>query len=72
MKKNREGVVQKFVLSDLEFENAVDILSFHDLPSDESKTLNNWLFDFQSEQYRLFNNKALSILRTYYFRSDQK
>lgn len=69
--KNREEVVQKYVLSDLEFENAVDILSFNNLPSDESKSLNNWLFDFKSEQYRLFNNRALSILRTYYFRSDQ-
>ncbi|MBN7815164.1 DUF6090 family protein [Algoriphagus pacificus] len=69
--KNREEVVQKYVLSDLEFENAVDILSFSDLPSDESQSLNDWLFDFKSEQYRLFNNRALSILRTYNFRSDQ-
>ena len=69
--KNSAEVVQKYVLSNIEFENAVDMLSFHNLPTGESKNPDDWRFDVKSEQYRLFNNRALSILRTYYFRTDQ-
>ncbi|MCV9386181.1 DUF6090 family protein [Reichenbachiella ulvae] len=69
--KNREEVVQHWVLSNLEFENAVDMLSFYDLSDVEAKNLNDWRLDLKSDQYRLFNNRALSLLRTYYFRTDQ-
>ncbi|MBO0329831.1 DUF6090 family protein [[Muricauda] lutisoli] len=69
--KNRDEVVQKWVLSNLEFEKAVDMLSFNELPTDEFKNPKDWRFDLNSEQYRLFNNMALTALRTYYFRTDQ-
>ncbi|MFH4968386.1 DUF6090 family protein [Gaetbulibacter sp. M240] len=69
--KNRGEVVQRWVLSNLEFENAVDMLSFSDPPTGGSKNFDDWRFDLKSEQYRLFNNRALTILRTYYFRTDQ-
>ncbi|WP_224490958.1 DUF6090 family protein [Robertkochia flava] len=68
---NRAEVVQKWVLSDLEFEKVSDMLSFIDHPTSEYKNLNDWRFDLKSEQYRLFNNRALALLRTYYFRTDQ-
>ncbi|WP_375324532.1 DUF6090 family protein [Flagellimonas sp. GZD32] len=69
--KNREEVVQKWVLSNLEFEKAVDMLSFDEFPTEGFKNPKDWRFDLNSEQYRLFNNMALSVLRTYYFRTDQ-
>ena len=69
--KNRAEVVQTWVLSNLEFENTVDMLSFRDPPTDGPKNLNDWRFDLKSKQYKLFNNRALAILRTYYFRADQ-
>ncbi|WP_027136743.1 DUF6090 family protein [Gaetbulibacter saemankumensis] len=69
--KTKAEVVQKFVLSNLEFENVADMLSFSDQSTYEYKNLNDWIFDLKSEQYRLFNNRALAVLRTYYFRTDQ-
>ncbi|WP_228853488.1 DUF6090 family protein [Aegicerativicinus sediminis] len=69
--KNRAEVVQKWVLSDLEFENAVDMLSFYETPTNRSENPNDWRLDLNSDQYRLFNNRALSLLRTYHFRIDQ-
>ncbi len=69
--KNRIEVEQKWVLSNLEFENAVDLISFYQILTDESKNLNDWRYNLKSEQYRLFNNKIQAELRLYYFRTDQ-
>lgn len=69
--KNRVEVEQKWVLSNLEFENAVDLISFREFPIRESSSKKDWKLNLNSEQYRLFNNKALAELRLYYFRTDQ-
>jgi len=69
--KNRIEVEQKWTLSNIEFENAVDLVSFFDYPNVEYKNLNDWRFNLKSEQYRLFNNKTQAELRLYYFRTDQ-
>lgn len=69
--KNRIEVEQKWTLSNIEFENAVDLVSFVDYPKIEFKNLNDWRVNLKSEQYRLFNNKTQAELRLYYFRTDQ-
>lgn len=69
--KNRVEVEQKWVLSNLEFENAIDLVSFNGLPTDKIKDIKDWRSNLSSDQYRLFNNKALAELRLYYFRTDQ-
>lgn len=69
--KNRIEVEQKWVLSNLEFENAIDLVAFNEQTSEQSKKNQDWRFNLDSEQYRLFNNKALAEMRLYYFRKDQ-
>ena len=69
--KNRIEVEQKWTLSNIEFENVVDVVTFFYYPKVEFKNLNDWRFNLKSEQYRLFNNKTWAELRLYYFRTDQ-
>lgn len=66
--KNRNEVEQKWTLSNIEFENAIDLLSFYEFPPKDPK---DWRFDLKSEPYRLFNNKVMAESRVYYFRTDQ-
>ncbi|GAA4281726.1 DUF6090 family protein [Gaetbulibacter aestuarii] len=69
--KNRIEVEQKWTLSNIEFEKAIDLISFNDFSQSDFNSLNDWRFNLKSEQYRLFNNKILAELRLYYFRTDQ-
>ena len=69
--KNRIEVEQKWVLSNIEFENAIDLISFYETPSSEAGNPKDWRLNLNSDEYRLFNNKALAELRVYYFRTDQ-
>lgn len=69
--KNRIEVEQKWTLSNIEFENAVDVFSFNLDPKAEFKNSNPWRFNLKSEEYRLFNNKTWAEIRLYTFRKDQ-
>ncbi|MBC2838855.1 DUF6090 family protein [Robiginitalea sp. SC105] len=69
--KNRIEVEQKWVLSNIEFENAIDLVSYNEFPTAELRNMKDWRFDLGSDQYRLFNNKTLAELRVFYFRTDQ-
>lgn len=69
--KNRIEVAQKWFLSTIEFESAVDLVSFYVFPIGEYKNLKDWKYNLKSQQYRLFNNKAFMELCVYYFRTDQ-
>lgn len=66
--KYRMEVREKRDLSNLAFENSVDLFSFYNISPLEYGNMKDWRGDLMSEQFRLFNNKIIAEGNTYSFR----
>ncbi len=60
IEKYKEEVDQKRLLSNLVFENAVDMFSMYQIPAPDTESSTSWKQNLAGEQYRLFNNKLLA------------
>ncbi len=60
IEKYKEEVDQKRLLSNLVFENAVDMFSMYQIPAPDTEYSTSWKQNLAGEQYRLFNNKLLA------------
>ncbi len=69
--KANEQEEQNLIFSTLEFQNAIDLTSFvgssYTGINSEDDKLEDWRYNLDSEQYRLFGNKALILIRNYNF-----
>jgi hypothetical protein len=83
VEKIKNEVDEERFLTNQDFEKSIDLISFNrrkgkifeaqrnnqtQVSTDEEDKKNSWIFNLNSEQYRLFNNKILKERNTYSFR----
>jgi hypothetical protein len=66
-KGNQNEVFEKLLISQMQFEQTVDAVTFYEIVSLEYEESKDWRYNVNSEQYRLFNNRMHNLIRAYNF-----
>jgi hypothetical protein len=64
-KSNQNEVFEKLLISQMQFEQSIDAISFYETVDKELPE--DWRYNLNSRQYRLFNNKIHNLIRSQNF-----
>jgi hypothetical protein len=66
-KGNQNEVFEKLLISQMQFEQTADAVTFYETVSLEYEEIKDWRYNVNSEQYRLFNNRMHNLIRAHNF-----